>query len=201
MMPEHPQGAVLCILILGGNLIVAIIKKQPSGLVRVEEYREADTITDALLSFCLENNPVLDVNDYIGAGVGNMDLKHSWGWDFDDESPKLIEVVQVLGELSTNVEVADVVRIYERRSDDGRHFFEEKRALLYLDLVNNVITPEEAFFIESKLKPVKDMVLTGDWLTAQSIANSLTVEGAYNQTYHDNLTGYIDNYVSQNYDI
>jgi hypothetical protein len=93
----------------------------------------------------------------------------------------------------------EVVKAYQKKSQDGTEFFEEQRAGLFIKLSTGQITIEGAFLIEEKLRVVKSLLTTGDWLTAKNQMLSITPEGEYSEEVHNFVKGYIDSYVQSNY--
>ena len=123
---------------------------------------------------------------------------------FNDEPIQAIQdiIINKYNSLTiADITTFNVISIYQKRQADGIDFFQEQRAHLYIKLTTSEITMPDAFFIELKLKNVKDYVITGDWLTAQNEINSVIVEGAYTQAIHDSIKDPIDAYVTANYSI
>jgi len=110
------------------------------------------------------------------------------------------------GPMSGYTEVTDsnklkalYIKKYNERAQDGHNFFDDIRAQAGLDVASGTLSASDAFFIEGKLAETKTHVINGDWLTAQYYIYLVTVEGALTQAFYDNIKGYIDNYVTNNY--
>lgn len=89
---------------------------------------------------------------------------------------------------------------YRENTEAGQEYFEKVRANLSLLISKGGATLNDAYFIESKLEVVKNMVITGDWASAQNeITNNVTPEGSFTQEMYDSIKNYIDNYVLENY--
>jgi len=170
-----------------------------TGLIPLQEFRTAVDEATGVTDFCNSYTPALNPIDYLGIDSDLIDLQLSWAWDF--ASTALVEIVYRFGRpvLASSDIIGDVIELYNERQLAGREFFQEQRAHLYMKLTTSEITMSDAFFIELKLKNVKDYVITGDWLTAQNEINSVIVEGAYTQDIHDAIKAYIDDYVTANY--
>lgn len=76
-------------------MIFAIVKlgspPVSTGLVPVEEFRKAGTITEAIQEFCSEYTPPKPESEYMGSSVDGLNHAGSWAWDFDSSS--LISIV------------------------------------------------------------------------------------------------------------
>jgi len=88
---------------------------------------------------------------------------------------------------------------YQRKAKDGSQYYNLKRSELVNDIHLGLITSEDAFIIDSKLKNVKDSLLTGDWITAQTYLSFTTVEGEYTQERKDAINAEIQEYINNNY--
>ena len=88
---------------------------------------------------------------------------------------------------------------YAEREYWGKHWFEEFRADLMMDIITGTYTPTEVFALETHLEHLTNVILEGSWLTAQNISTNLTLSGIYDQTMKDEIQAYIDNYVTNNY--
>lgn len=88
---------------------------------------------------------------------------------------------------------------YDVKEKDGREYYNKKRSELVLDIVTAVRTEVEAFEIDTKLKNVKDSLLTGDWKTAKTYLSLTVVEGAYTQELKDEYNSEIQEYINANY--
>ena len=88
---------------------------------------------------------------------------------------------------------------YAAKEKDGHDYYNKKRSELVIKIVNGVITSEEAFQIDTKLKNVKDSLRSGDWITANSYLSIEAVEGAFTQALKDEFAGEIGEYITNNY--
>ena len=61
---------------------VGIIKTS-SGIVPVEEFREAPDLSTGVTNFCNEYSPPLSPADYTGIDASAIDLSKQWSWDFN----------------------------------------------------------------------------------------------------------------------
>lgn len=90
-------------------------------------------------------------------------------------------------------------RTYKQRESDGKEYYNGLRSQLYLDIVNGTYTPAEAFALEQHLKDVKENIVTGNWLTGQSICSALPLSGIFTQELKESIMLDIDTYVNNNY--
>ena len=88
---------------------------------------------------------------------------------------------------------------YEQKEKDGHNYYNQKRSELVESIITAVRTEAEAFQIDTKLKNVKDSLLTGDWKTAKTYLESTVVEGAYTQDLKDEYALEIQEYINANY--
>lgn len=75
-------------------MIVGIVKIG-TGLIALEEFRNAETIAEAVSAFCNENSTPLNTSDYLGIDASSNDRTKLWGYDFADETLK--EITYILG--------------------------------------------------------------------------------------------------------
>lgn len=107
------------------------------------------------------------------------------------------------------LEIDNIVYTYSVRETDGKGYYNDVRASLYLEYQGGTLPIENAYYIEDKLLKVKGFLLSGDWLTAKyEMENYVVVNGVvsqtdinhqYTQARHDEILGYITNYVNTNY--
>lgn len=91
------------------------------------------------------------------------------------------------------------IKLYRQRQIDGIEYFEDFKACLMMDVLNEVYTSTEAFDLETHIKVVHDQVVYGSWLTAQRFNTDLALSGIYTQDMKDEIQTYIDSYVVANY--
>ena len=120
------------------------------------------------------------------------------------ESEK-IEIVNYYNSLTSDTSSDEPYSLHKYMSDystkesDGRYYYNKKRSKLVIAIVNGVRTGEETFEIDTKLKNVKDSLLTGDWKTAQMYLSLIVVGGAFTQSLKDEYSIEISEYISNNY--
>jgi hypothetical protein len=88
---------------------------------------------------------------------------------------------------------------YEQKEKDGHTYYNLKRSELVESIITAVRTEAEAFEIDTKLKNVKDSLISGDWKTAQTYLELTVVEGAYTQALKDEYNLEIQDYIDANY--
>jgi hypothetical protein len=91
------------------------------------------------------------------------------------------------------------IGLYEERSDDGFSYFEDFRGSLIIKHIQGIYTYEEINNLEVYVKLVQDELILGNWITAQSVNQNLSLSGIYTQTMKDEIQLYIDTYVVNNY--
>jgi hypothetical protein len=89
--------------------------------------------------------------------------------------------------------------LYEGRSNDGFSYFEDFRGDLIIKHVQGVYTYAQINDLEIHVKLVQDELILGNWLTAQSANQNLSLSGIYNQTMKDEISDYINSYILENY--
>ena len=89
--------------------------------------------------------------------------------------------------------------LYEGRSNDGFSYFEDFRGDLIIKHVQGVYTYAQINDLEIHVKLVQDELILGNWLTAQSVNQNLSLSGIYNQTMKDEISDYINSYILENY--
>jgi hypothetical protein len=95
--------------------------------------------------------------------------------------------------------ITQLMTSYVQKSSDGVVYYNKKRSELVESIKQGVRTSAEAFEIDVKIKNVKDSLLTGDWITAQTYLSMTTVEGAYTQEIKDEFASEIQEYITNNY--
>ena len=97
---------------------------------------------------------------------------------------------------------------YEFREIEGKALFNDKRAEIYFDYTMGVFgditdpsTIVKVLELESYLDDVVKYLIRGDWLTAQSIADSLVVDfvDLFTEEFKLNLTESINSFIGDNY--
>ena len=95
----------------------------------------------------------------------------------------------------------DVIKdSYYKHETNGVSYFNDTRAWLIEKVLTGQITEPDIFFIEAKINRALNMVMRGDWKSAQSeMLNNVTVEGPYTQEIADKMNGDIANYILTEY--
>ncbi len=90
---------------------------------------------------------------------------------------------------------------YKCREKDGKEYFEEVRSdLVYSYTIEETITAEDVFFIETALEPVLLKLERGDWMTASYLmTNNVVVQSSLTQELYDEILNYINLYIQNNY--
>ncbi len=88
---------------------------------------------------------------------------------------------------------------YDIKEKDGHEYYNKKRSELVLSIINLERTEQEAFQIDTKLKNVKDSLLSGDWKTARAYLDLVIVEEAFTQDLKDEYLIEISEYITNNY--
>jgi len=123
--------------------------------------------------------------------------------------------VQTITSYYNNLTATDVLQIdnivynYSVRETDGKAYYNDVRASLYIEYQAGTLPIENAYYIEDKLLKVKGFLLSGDWLTAQyemenyvlvnGVVSQTDIDHQYTQARHDAILAYITNYVNNNY--
>ncbi len=95
--------------------------------------------------------------------------------------------------------ITQLMASYVQKSSDGVVYYNQKRSELVESIIQGIRTSAEAFEIDGKIKDVKDSLLTGDWITAQTYLGLTVVEGAYTQALKDEFATEIQEYIDTNY--
>ncbi len=97
--------------------------------------------------------------------------------------------------------IAEIKAKYEFHRSNGWNAYQEFRAIIVLDIANELITETQAFLIEKDLKLGYDRIAqNGDWKTAYFELSQITVSFPFIQSYLDLALSYIANYIQNNYD-
>jgi hypothetical protein len=88
---------------------------------------------------------------------------------------------------------------YDVKEKDGHDYYNKKRSELVIKIVNGERTEEETFEIDTKLKSVKDSLLSGDWKTARAYLDLVIIEGPFTQDLKDEYYQEITDYIISNY--
>ena len=100
-----------------------------------------------------------------------------------------------------DIAIAEIKAKYEFHRANGWNAYQEFRAMIVLDIANQVITETQAFLIEKDLKLGYDRIAqNGDWKTAYYELSQTTVSYPFIQSYLDIALNYIANYIQNNYD-
>jgi len=95
--------------------------------------------------------------------------------------------------------ISQIMESYCTKSKDGFEYYNMKRSELVYQIQTAVLTSEDAFAIDTKLKNVKDSLLTGDWITAKNYLDLVVVEGVFTQEMKDEYELEINDYITNNY--
>lgn len=88
---------------------------------------------------------------------------------------------------------------YVLKEIDGRDFYNTFRSRLLISIQNEEILASDAFAVESYLSMIKDNLISGNWLTAQYVCNSLPYQGIFNEALKTEILTGINNYINENY--
>lgn len=88
---------------------------------------------------------------------------------------------------------------YQQRIDDGKGWVLNFTADMYINVLNEVYTAEQAFALENHIKNIYDELNNGFWLTAQNTNQNLSLSGIYTQLLKDEIQAILDTYVGENY--
>ena len=188
-------------------MIVGIVKIG-TGLVSLEEFRNASDELTAVSEFCNECTPVLNTSDYLGVNGDSLDLQSNWGWDFSETTPVLKEVVIVLNKIYalSDRQIEPILPELKKNSRNGVILFNEIMATYFgLRFASGELTEDNIDYCYSKLMPVATMLIRGHFKPARKRLNKLFVGGitqddidnGYTQEIHDNIINDINEYLSQ----
>jgi len=150
-------------------------------------------------------------DNYTFDGIGYFSNKVNI--TFQDEPIQSIktEIIEKYNSLTTSdiIPTYEIKKAYTPKQQDGVNYYDDVRAGVALEYMGGQLTEGKANYIENKLKVVKSMILTGDWVTGQyEITNNVLVNGVvsaediangYTQQRHDEIKDYIDIYVQTHY--
>ena len=122
---------------------------------------------------------------------------NSFDFDFDTNDASLVD--SFLATLTGTDLISSLMQGYVKKAIDGQNYYNLKRSELVSNILVGIITSADAFFIDTKIKNVKDSLLTGDWITAQTYLGLTVVEGAYTQLLKDSFDAEIQDYINNNY--
>jgi len=88
---------------------------------------------------------------------------------------------------------------YNTLKVDGEDWYTENQADLYLKIQDGTYTEQEVFDFENHIKSVSGAVVSGNWLTSQSICSALATSGIFDTAKKLEIQTYIDDYVTNNY--
>jgi len=125
---------------------------------------------------------------------------------YKEDNESIPAIVYELSQPTGFTEITDseelkilYIGLYKQREQDGINYFEDFRANLMMDVIAGTYTSQEVFDFEVHVKYLQDEIMIGNWLTAQSINQNLSLSGIYTQTIKDEIQNYIDNYVANKY--
>lgn len=99
------------------------------------------------------------------------------------------------------IAITEIKSKYEFHRANGWNAYQEFRAMIVLDIANNIITELQAFAIEKDLKVGYDRIAqNGDWKTGYYELSQVVVSFPFIQAYMDIALVYIANYIQNNYD-
>ncbi len=124
-------------------------------------------------------------------------LKFKFEKPFD--APEIAALDDIVDNLVGYDVVTQLMNAYEHKEKDGHNYYNQKRSELVESIITAIRTEAEAFEIDTKLKNVKDSLLTGDWKTAKTYLSLTVVEGAYTQALKDEYNLEIQEYIDANY--
>jgi len=149
--------------------------------------------------------------NYTFDGIGYFSDNVSVTFEDEPNTATKTEIVDKYQSLTSSdiIPTYEIKKIYTQRTQDGVDFFDDVRSDVALQYINLTLTQSQCNYIENKLKVVKSMILTGDWITGQyEITNNVVVDGVvspedtingYTQKRHDKIKSEIDLYVTENY--
>ncbi|PCI96660.1 MAG: hypothetical protein COB15_09740 [Flavobacteriales bacterium] len=126
-----------------GIIVIVGIAKIEAGLTALEEFRSATDEAAAVVAFCSEHSPALNVADYLGVNADGVNLTKSWGWDFSEGTPELKEIVLI---------VNNPMPVALNGSKDYYQFREYQRTILDTKTWANLSSEERDFMIKLYLK-------------------------------------------------
>ncbi|MFM7088518.1 MAG: hypothetical protein ACKOW9_03225 [Candidatus Paceibacterota bacterium] len=109
---------------------------------------------------------------------------------------KEIEIAKI---YIDNEQLNTIIISYLYKEIDGLDLYRKKRAELAFKISQNELSESEVLFIESKLKEVKDSLITGDWKTAKNTLSPINTEGAFTEEIKNSWLNEINEYIVANY--
>jgi len=88
---------------------------------------------------------------------------------------------------------------YEERREDGKYYYTESQAKLYIDFINGLYTSVEVFDFENHTSELSNQIKDGNWYTAQTTCTNLPTSGIFNTAKKAEIQADIDSYVLNNY--
>ena len=102
--------------------------------------------------------------------------------------------------LIPQVDLIEQIRsAYEKHEQNGKSYFELKRANLVLLYKQGQLTSEQVYQVEDALEKVKHKVITGDWMTGLNELENTIPVGAYTTEMKAEIKTEIENYIANNY--
>ena len=150
-------------------------------------------------------------DNYTFDGIGYFPDNVSVTFEDEPTTATKTEIVEKYQSLTSSdiIPTYEIKKIYTQRTQDGVNFYDDVRSDVALQYINLTLTQSQCNYIENKLKVVKSMIISGDWITGQyEITNNVLVDGVvspediengYTQQRHDDIKSDIDLYVSEHY--
>jgi len=174
---------------------------------------ESVTITETYIKIKIENTVINSIREFKKKVKKEGSIKNKiQTYEYNSTDSILIVYVDIdwttantttLDTLIDNLVGYDVITqlmaSYVQKSSDGVVYYNQKRSELVESIMQGVRTSAEAFEIDQHLTNVKDSLLTGDWITAQTYLGLTVVEGAYTQVLKDEFNTEIQLYIDENY--
>lgn len=131
-------------------------------------------------------------------------VESEWIEGFDHKAPE-VWALTTPGSDYTNITTVSLRRKrikqqYKARTVAGVDYYESIRQGWAFDVEEAGKSEADVFYIEDKLLNFITRVERGDWKTARNNLTLIVVEGAYTQAIHDDILGYVDDYILNNYE-
>ena len=126
------------------------------------------------------------------------DFKFFFDGALDAQAEADLDLVISLHDASPTTKEA-LMEQYRQREVDGVDYYNSVRTDIMLLYLAGSITVLDALYIETKYSHAKELIRSGDWLTAQAELANVVVEGALTQEIYDDIKAGIDQYVLDNY--
>ena len=173
----------------------------------------SETVTPNFIEFISTNVEITSINEFQKKYKKNNSIKNKVNSYVYDKVNKILkcecsldwteqDTVTLDGIIDALVGydvVTQLMHDYEKKEKDGHNYYNQKRSELVETIITEERTEADAFEIDTKLKNVKDALLTGDWKTAKTYLSLTVVEGAYTQALKDEYDLEIQEYINANY--